>query len=389
MVQTISLLGSTGSIGRQTLDVCREQGIRVAALTARSSLDLLEEQARAFRPRLVAVTDLEPALELARRLAGLDIEVAYGLDGLRRAASLPESEAVVTAVVGMAALWPTMAAIEAGKRVAFANKETLVCAGELVMEAARRYGAEIVPVDSEHSAIFQCLRGGRGREEIKRLILTCSGGPFFGLSREEVAGKTKADALRHPNWSMGEKITIDCATLMNKGLEFIEAIRLFRVSPGQVDVVIHRQSIIHSMVEFRDGAVIAQLGTPDMRLPIRYALTYPNRSPAPQPPLDLLSCPPLTFQPPDLQAFPCLRLAMDCARTGGSSCAALNGANEAAVGLFLEERISFGQIPELVEHAVNTIPVILNPSLEDILETDRRARETVCRLSRTAPQNNP
>ena len=379
MVQTISLLGSTGSIGRQTLDVCWEQGIRVAALTARSSLDLLEEQAQAFRPRLVAVTDLEPALELARRLAGLDIEVAYGLDGLRRAASLPESEAVVTAVVGMAALWPTMAAIEAGKRVAFANKETLVCAGELVMEAARRYGAEIVPVDSEHSAIFQCLRGGRGREEIKRLILTCSGGPFYGLSREEVAGKTKADALRHPNWSMGEKITIDCATLMNKGLEFIEAIRLFRVPPGQVDVVIHRQSIIHSMVEFRDGAVLAQLGTPDMRLPIRYALTYPRRGASDLPALDLLSCPPLTFAPPDLEAFPCLGLAMDCARTAGTSCAVLNGANEAAVALFLREEIPFGRIPELVEGALNAILVKSNPSLEDILEADRLARDYVAR----------
>ena len=377
MTETLSLLGSTGSIGRQTLDVCREQGIRVAALAAGRSIDLLEEQAQAFRPRLVAVYDLEPALELAKRLAGLDIEVAYGLEGLRRAASLPESEAVVTAVVGMAALWPTIAAIEAGKRVAFANKETLVCAGELVMRAAQEYGAEIIPVDSEHSAIFQCLQGSRDRGEIKKLLLTCSGGPFFGLSREEVAGKTKADALRHPNWSMGEKITIDCATLMNKGLELIEAMRLFRVTPDQVDVVIHRQSIIHSMVEFRDGAVIAQLGTPDMRLPIRYALTYPRRAASALPALDLLSCPPLTFAPPDLQAFPCLKLAMDCARTGGTSCAVLNGANEAAVDLFRREEIAFGRIPELVENALNSIPVKSNPSLEDILEADRQAREAV------------
>ncbi len=346
-------------------------------MTARNSLDLLEEQARAFRPRLVAVTDLEPALELARRLAGLDIEVAYGLDGLRRAASLPESEAVVTAVVGMAALWPTMAAIEAGKRVAFANKETLVCAGELVMEAARRYGAEIIPVDSEHSAIFQCLQGSRDRGEIKRLILTCSGGPFFGLRREEISKKTKADALRHPNWSMGEKITIDCATLMNKGLEFIEAMRLFRVTPEQVEVVIHRQSIIHSMVEFRDGAVLAQMGTPDMRLPIRYALTCPDRKQSALPPLDLLQCPPLTFAPPDLEAFPCLRMAMDCARTGGASCAVLNGANEAAVELFRRERISLGQIPELVAEALDKIPNVSRPAMEDILEADRQARECV------------
>lgn len=377
MVKAISLLGSTGSIGRQTLDVCREQGIRVAALTARTSVDLLERQAREFRPRLVAVNDLEPALELAKRLAGLDIEVAYGLDGLRRAASLPESDAVVTAVVGMAALLPTMAAIEAGKRVAFANKETLVCAGELVMETAKRYGAEIIPVDSEHSAIFQCLQGSRDRGEIKRLILTCSGGPFFGLSREEVAKKTRADALRHPNWTMGEKITIDCATLMNKGLEFIEAMRLFRVTPDQIEVVIHRQSIIHSMVEFRDGAVLAQMGTPDMRLPIRYALTYPYREKSELPALDLLRCPPLTFAPPDLEAFPCLQMAMDCARTGGTSCAVLNGANEAAVELFRQERISFGQIPDLVAKALDQIPVIHHPAMDEILEADQKARACV------------
>ncbi len=377
MTETISLLGSTGSIGRQTLDVCREQGIRVAALAAGRSVDLLEAQAREFSPRLAVLYDMDAALELANRLKGLDIEVAYGLEGLRRAASLPESGIVVTAMVGMAGLRPTLAAIEAGKRIALANKETLVCAGELVMRAAQEYGADILPVDSEHSAIFQCLQGCRDRGEVKRLILTCSGGPFYGLSREEVASKTRAEALRHPNWTMGEKITIDCASLMNKGLEFIEAMRLFRVTPDQVDVVIHRQSIIHSMVEFRDGAVIAQLGTPDMRLPIRYALTYPRRAASALPALDLLSCPPLTFAPPDLQAFPCLKLAMDCARTGGTSCAVLNGANEAAVDLFRREEIAFGRIPELVENTLNSIPVKSNPSLEDILEADRRAREAV------------
>jgi len=377
MTETISLLGSTGSIGRQTLDVCREQGIRVAALAAGRSVDLLEAQAREFSPRLAVLYDMDAALELANRLKGLDIEVAYGLEGLRRAASLPESGIVVTAMVGMAGLRPTLAAIEAGKRIALANKETLVCAGELVMRAAQEYGADILPVDSEHSAIFQCLQGRRDRGEVKRLILTCSGGPFYGLSREEVASKTRAEALRHPNWTMGEKITIDCASLMNKGLEFIEAMRLFRVTPDQVDVVIHRQSIIHSMVEFRDGTVIAQLGTPDMRLPIRYALTYPRRAASALPALDLLSCPPLTFAPPDLQAFPCLKLAMDCARTGGTSCAVLNGANEAAVDLFRREEIAFGRIPELVENALNSIPVKSNPSLEDILEADRQAREAV------------
>ncbi len=377
MTETLSLLGSTGSIGRQTLDVCREQGIRVAALAAGRSVDLLEAQAREFSPRLAVLYDMDAALELANRLKGLDIEVAYGLEGLRRAASLPESGIVVTAMVGMAGLRPTLAAIEAGKRIALANKETLVCAGELVMRAAQEYGADILPVDSEHSAIFQCLQGCRDRGEVKRLILTCSGGPFYGLSREEVASKTRAEALRHPNWTMGEKITIDCASLMNKGLEFIEAMRLFHVTPDQVDVVIHRQSIIHSMVEFRDGAVIAQLGTPDMRLPIRYALTYPRRAASALPALDLLSCPPLTFAPPDLQAFPCLKLAMDCARTGGTSCAVLNGANEAAVDLFRREEIAFGRIPELVENALNSIPVKSNPSLEDILEADRQAREAV------------
>lgn len=377
MVRSISLLGSTGSIGRQTLDICREQGIQVKALTARNSIDLLERQAREFHPQLVAVSELEPALELARRLSDLKIEVAYGLDGLRRAASLPESEAAVTAVVGMAALWPTMAAIEAGKRVAFANKETLVCAGELVMETARRYGAEIIPVDSEHSAIFQCLQGCRDRGEVKRLILTCSGGPFFGLSREAVAMKTKADALRHPNWSMGEKITIDCATLMNKGLEFIEAMRLFRVTPEQISVVIHRQSIIHSMVEFRDGAVLAQMGTPDMRLPIRYALTYPEREASALPGLDLLHCPPLTFAPPDLEAFPCLKMAMACAKAGGTSCTVLNSANEAAVELFRQERISFGQISDLVAGALDAIPNVSRPAMEEILEADQQARAYV------------
>ncbi len=381
MVNTISLLGSTGSIGRQTLDVCREQGIRVAALTARSSIGLLEQQARAFRPQLVAVAELEPALELARRLADLKIEVAYGLDGLRRAASLPESEAVVTAVVGMAALWPTMAAVEAGKRVAFANKETLVCAGELVMEAARRYGAEIIPVDSEHSAIFQCMQGCRDRGEMKRLILTCSGGPFFGLRREEVAKKSKAEALCHPNWSMGEKITIDCATLMNKGLEYIEAMRLFRAAPEQVSVVIHRQSVIHSMVEFTDGAVLAQMGTPDMRLPIRYALTYPERRKSEQPPLDLLNCPPLTFAPPDLDAFPCLKMAMDCAKAGGTCCTVLNAANEAAVELFRREEVSLGQIPDLVAAALDRTANISHPSLEQILDADRRARTLVMEMA--------
>ena len=385
MVPSISLLGSTGSIGRQTLEVCARLGVRVEALTARRNIDLLERQARQFRPRLVVLWEREDALALKERLSDLNIRAAWGMEGLLEAASLPESDTVVTAVVGMVGLRPTLAAIEAGKRVALANKETLVCAGELVMAAARRRGVEIVPVDSEHSAIFQCLQGCRNRGEVRRLLLTCSGGPFFGLTRGEMAGKTRADALRHPNWTMGEKITVDCATLMNKGLEYIEAMRLFGVPPEKVEVVIHRQSVIHSMVEFQDGAILAQLGTPDMRLPIQYALTWPDRVPSPAEPLDLLACQPLTFHRPDTEAFPALALAMECARTGGTSCAVLNGANEAAVGLFLREEIPFGQIPDLVARALDRIPVKYDPCLEDILEADRQARRVVCE-GRRAPE---
>ena len=377
MTRGISLLGSTGSIGRQTLEVCLEQGIRVEALTANRNIDLLERQTRQFRPRLAVLADMEAALAFARRVEDLDVKVAYGMEGLVEAAALPESDTVVTAVVGMVGLTPTLAAVERGKRVALANKETLVCGGNLVMAAARRRGAEILPVDSEHSAIFQCLQGSRSREEVRRVILTCSGGPFFGMSREEMAGKTRADALRHPNWSMGPKITVDCATLMNKGLEVIEAMHLFQLPPEQVSVVIHRQSVIHSMVEYRDGAVLAQLGTADMRLPIRYALTWPDRAASRAEPLDLLSCPPLTFRAPDLEAFPCLDMALACAREGGTSRAVLNGANEAAVGLFLRDEIGFGQIPELVAEALDAVPVKYDPDLADILEADRLAREAV------------
>jgi len=378
MTKSISLLGSTGSIGRQTLDVCLELGIRVEALTAYSNIDLLEQQTRQFKPRLVVLYEKDAAAELKLRLSDMNVRIEYGVEGLIEAAAMPESDTVVTAVVGMVGLKPTLAAIEKGKRIALANKETLVCAGELVMNAARQYGSEIIPVDSEHSAIFQCLQGCHSKEEIKRLILTCSGGPFFGMNKEDVANKTKGDALRHPNWKMGNKITIDCATLMNKGLEYIEAMRLFDVPPEDVSVVIHRQSIIHSMVEFRDGSVIAQMGTPDMRLPIRYALTYPARAHSPLPPLDILSCPPLTFHEPDLEVFPSLRLAIECAKIGGTSCAILNGANEEAVGLFLRDEISFGQIPLLVSSALDEIPVNSNPSLADILEADRTARHLVC-----------
>ena len=377
MTNTISILGSTGSIGRQTLEVAEEMGLRVAAITAHSSVDRTEAQARQFKPRLAVMTDEAAAKELALRLADTDTKVLGGFEALEEAASAPEADTVVTAVVGMVGLKPTLAAIKEKKRIALANKETLVCAGELVMDAADASGAEIVPVDSEHSAIFQCLQGCADHREIKRLILTCSGGPFYGMSWEENGAMTRADALKHPNWKMGPKITVDCATLMNKGLEVIEAMRLYRLPLEQVDVVIHRQSIAHSFVEYKDGAVLAQLGTPDMRLPIRYAMTYPQRGVSLAEPLDLLSCPPLTFAKPDREAFPCLRLAEEAAREGGTACAILNAANEEAVKLFLEDRIGFHDIPRLVEKARANIRVTQSPALEEILAADRAGRELV------------
>ena len=381
MSKTISILGSTGSIGRQTLDVAQQLHLRVAAITAHASVERMEEQIRQFHPALAVLTDEAAARDLRARVADTDTTVAGGFEGLMEAATIPQADTVVTAVVGMVGLRPTLAAIGEKKRIALANKETLVCAGELVMDAAEQAGAEIVPVDSEHSAIFQCLQGCADRREIRRLILTCSGGPFYGMSYDEVGKMTKEDALRHPNWTMGPKITVDCATLMNKGLEVIEAMRLYRLPLSQVSVVIHRQSIVHSLVEYRDGAVLAQLGTPDMRLPIRYAMTYPNRGENPAEPLDLLSCPPLTFAQPDRTAFSCLRLAEEAAAQGGTACAVLNGANEEAVGLFLADRIGFHDIPDLVAQARAEVAVVTSPTLEDILEADRLARESVLRKS--------
>ena len=382
MSKTISILGSTGSIGRQTLDVAQQLHLRVAAITAHASVGRMEEQIRQFHPDLAVLTDEAAARDLRARVSDTDTTVVGGFAGLIEAATLPQADTVVTAVVGMVGLRPTLAAIGEKKRIALANKETLVCAGELVMAAAEQAGAEIVPVDSEHSAIFQCLQGCADRGEIRRLILTCSGGPFYGMSYDEVGKMTKEDALRHPNWTMGPKITVDCATLMNKGLEVIEAMRLYRLPLEQVSVVIHRQSIVHSLVEYRDGAVLAQLGTPDMRLPIRYAMTYPNRGENPAEPLDLLSCPPLTFAQPDRTAFPCLRLAEEAAAQGGTACAILNGANEEAVGLFLADRIGFHDIPDLVARARAEVDVVTSPTLEDILEADRLARESVLRKSK-------
>ena len=377
MTKTIALLGSTGSIGRQTLEVVRELKLRVAALAAGSSVDMLEAQAREFHPRLAVLYDAAAAEVLRQRLSDTDIEVLSGPEGLLAAAQAQEADTVVTAVVGSVGLEPTLAAIRLGRRIALANKETLVCAGELVMAEAAAYGADIVPVDSEHSAIFQCLQGCGDRSEIRRLILTCSGGPFFGKRYEELEGMTPADALKHPNWSMGAKITIDSATLMNKGLEVIEAMRLYGLPLSQVEAVVHRQSVIHSLVEFRDGAMLAQLGTPDMKLPIRYALTYPYRAETPDRTLDLLTCGALTFSAPDMEAFPCLRIARQCAAAGGTACAIMNGANEAAVQRFLQEEIGFNDIPRLVEQALSKVPVIYRPSLADILEADRMARQAV------------
>ena len=377
MSKTISILGSTGSIGRQTLDVAEQLGLQVAAITAHASVERMEKQARKFRPALAVLTDEAAARDLAVRLQDTDTRVLGGFDALEEAATVPEADTVVTAVVGMVGLKPTLAAIQEKKRIALANKETLVCAGQLVMDAADAAGAEIVPVDSEHSAIFQCLQGCRDRREIKRLILTCSGGPFYGMTRKEAGKMTRADALKHPNWTMGPKITVDCATLMNKGLEVIEAMRLYRLPLSQVSVVIHRQSIVHSLVEYQDGAVLAQLGTPDMRLPIRYAMTYPNRGVNPAEPLDLLTCPPLTFAQPDREVFPCLRLAEEAAQEGGTACAVLNAANEEAVGLFLAEKIGFYDIPALVAKARARVETVQNPSLEEILAADSAARRAV------------
>lgn len=378
MVKCVSILGSTGSIGRQSLDVIENlKEIQVAALTAGTNVQLMAQQCRQFHPQLAVMATEQAAGELKEALAGEPTRIAWGEDGLIAAATIPEADCVITAVVGMVGLKPTLAAIRAGKRIGLANKETLVCAGELVMAEAEECGAEIVPVDSEHSAIFQCLMGCADRREVKKILLTCSGGPFFDMDAADLKYVTKADALRHPNWKMGPKITVDCATLMNKGLEVIEAMRLYRVPLEQVEVLVHRQSIVHSLVEFTDGAVMAQLGAPDMRLPIQLALTYPQRMESPAPKLDLTQCAALTFCHPDLEKFPCLALAMQCAKRGGTACPAMNGANEEAVALFLADKIGFYDIYRLVAQAVEQVPFIQNPTLEEILEADHLARQAV------------
>ena len=374
MVKCVSVLGSTGSIGRQSLDVIDHLGLSVAALTAGTSVERLAQQCHKYRPELAVMATKEAAEQLQELITDLPTRVSWGEEGLIEAATLDSVDCVITAVVGMVGLKPTLAALSKGKRIGLANKETLVCAGELVMAEAKKHNAQIVPVDSEHSAIFQCLMGSFNKQELKRIILTCSGGPFYGMTKQQLNLVTKADALKHPNWKMGAKITIDCATLMNKGLEVIEAMRLYDVPLEKVDVVIHRQSIVHSMVEFADGAVMAQLGSPDMRLPIQLAMTYPERVPCPVEPLDLLTCGSLTFAKPDTDAFPCLALARACGKAGGTACPVMNGANEEAVAMFLADEIGFYDIYDRVSRAVESVPFIQNPTLEQILESDRLAR---------------
>ena len=377
MTRSIALLGSTGSIGRQTLEVARELGLSVAALTANKSVDLIEQQAREFCPRLAVLYDEDAARELRARLSDTNTEVLSGMEGLLAAATADDADTVVTAVMGMIGLQPTLAAIEKKKRIALANKETLVCAGELVVAAAERCGAEIVPVDSEHSAIFQCLQGCPDRGEIKRLILTCSGGPFYGLSLQELATKTKADALKHPNWNMGAKITIDSATLMNKGLELIEAAWLFGLPEDKIQIVVQRESIIHSAVQFADHSIIAQLGVPDMRIPIQYALTWPERLPSPVPELDFTALTKLSIATADDETFRCLKACKKAIRKGGLAPCAANGANEAAVAHFLRDEIGFLDIGRLVEGIVDSDSFGGDYTLADVHECDRMARAYV------------
>ena len=376
MVKSISILGCTGSIGRQTIAVAEHIGMPVAALTANRKIDLLEEQARRLHPRFVAVYDEEAAKQFKIAVADTDIQVGSGMEGLIRAATMEETDCVVTAVSGAVGLRPTLAAIDGKKRIALANKETLVCAGDIVMARAAEKGAEIVPVDSEHSAIFQCLMG-REKGELRKILLTGSGGPFRGKARAELEDVTPEQAVKHPNWSMGAKISVDSATMMNKGLEFVEAMHLFGVTPDDIQVVIHPQSVIHSMVELVDGTVIAQLGVPDMGLPIQLALTYPQRCPSMFSRLDFTTLQSLSFEAPDYEKTPCLKLAMDCARLGGTAPCVMSAANEVAVGLFLRHQLGYNRIYDAAASAVEKVGVVQNPDLETILAADAAARAYV------------
>ena len=376
MVRAISILGCTGSIGRQTIAVAEHINMPVAALTANRKIDLLEEQARRLHPKFVAVYDEAAARQFKIAVADTDIRVGSGMAGLIEAATMEESDCVVTAVSGAVGLRPTLAAIDERKRIALANKETLVCAGDIVMARAEEKGAEIVPVDSEHSAIFQCLMG-RKKGELRKILLTGSGGPFRGKARRELEDVTPEQAVKHPNWSMGAKISVDSATMMNKGLEFIEAMHLFAVTPDDIQVVIHPQSVIHSMVELVDGTVIAQLGVPDMGLPIQLALTYPERQESMFQRLDFTKLKDLTFEAPDFEKTPCLKLAMDAARTGGTAPCVMSAANEVAVGMFLRHELGYNRIYDAAAGAIEAVGVVQSPDLDTILEADAAARAYV------------
>lgn len=376
-MKKIAILGSTGSIGTQTLEVARNNGdLEITALAAGSNIDLLERQIREFRPSLAAVWTEEKAKELRIRTADLDVKIVSGMEGLLEVAAQPESEILVTAIVGMIGIRPTIAAMKAGKDIALANKETLVTAGHIIMSLAKEKGVRILPVDSEHSAIFQCLNG-ENRVQLKKILLTASGGPFRGKKKEELKNVQVEDALKHPNWHMGRKITIDSATLVNKGLEMMEARWLFGVEPDNIQIVVQPKSIIHSMVEFVDGAVIAQLGTPDMKLPIQYALYYPERRYLPGDRLDFWTLGQITFEKPDMENFPGLRLAFDAAAAGGSLPTVYNAANERAVAMFLEKKIGFLEIPEIIQSCMEAHRVIPDPTVEQILETEEETYEMI------------
>ena len=382
MKKTVSILGSTGSIGTQSLGVCKKMGYRVHALTAHSNWKLLEQQVREFSPAIAVLTDPDAAEQLRLALQDTKTTVLSGMDGILEVVSHKEQDTVINALMGVAGLLPTVRAIEAGNNVALANKETLVAGGKLVTDLVREKGVLLTPIDSEHSAIFQCLQGNT-TDSVQRLIITASGGPFYGKSREELKGIRKEQALRHPNWSMGAKITIDSSTLMNKGLEFIEAMWLFSMPPEKIQIVVHPQSIIHSMVEYVDGSVMAQMGAPDMMIPIQYALTWPERFDSPAKRLDLLSCGNLTFGKPDLETFTCLADCIEAAKRGGLYPCIVNGANEEAVSLFLQDRIGYLDLFAAVRAALDHFAPGDYTSAEEVLEADRMARkfvrETFCR----------
>lgn len=373
----LSVLGSTGSIGTQSLQVARKRDYKISALAAFSNVELIEKQAREFKPKIAALVDEKAASELKIRLADTDIKVLAGLDGVCEAAQEETCDTVLNSVVGMAGLKPTLAALQAKKKIALANKETLVAGGRLVYENAEKYGADILPVDSEHSAIFQCLQACHDKKQLKKLILTASGGPFFGKTADELKNVTVSDALKHPNWSMGAKITIDSATMMNKGLELIEAVWLFNMDPKDIDIVIHRESIVHSLIEFDDNSVLAQLGLPDMRIPIQYALTYPDRFPSPVGELNLAQCGKLTFFEPDYDTFKCINLCRKAISMGGLYPAAVNSANEQANKMFREGKIGFLDIYERVASVIEKIPPYDAYNYDDVMEIDSFSRELV------------